>query len=133
MKRLVVSVVLAAVLAGFAVYSALASTGMSDATTAPQVTVVQATQTFVTVEYGTVTATCPSGTVAVGGGGSGTPNGPATGPPSLIASEPSGNPPTGWTAEAGYEVSNGGFNYTVTAYAVCMTQSRLRPTPTPTP
>jgi hypothetical protein len=65
----------------------------------------------------TASVSCPGGTFATGGGGITTHSG-GTIVVALTKSNPTGNPPTGWTVSAEIAVSVLG-SATVQAYAVC--------------
>jgi hypothetical protein len=81
-------------------------------------TVVTATISLPSGQGGGVSAVCPSGTVAVGGGAESMTKLPAG--LTLLASNPvytAGNPPTGWYANATNTTSN---PLVLTSYAICM-------------
>ena len=67
----------------------------------------------------TATATCPSGRIAIGGGGMINIVNPNGSDVSLQGTAPVGTaPPTGWTA-VGIQARNGNTAWSVTAYVVC--------------
>jgi hypothetical protein len=88
-----------------------------------RVKVVQSSFTFTGHYLGSVTAYCPSGTVAVGGGGNVNPvNYPDPMPPALYGSYPMGSPqPNQWITKGGYlnGASYPAPAFQVTSWAIC--------------